>query len=80
MGRACVPVWGDGGWYALLEPSGHGDCARAEVTCGEGADEGGKLGPAHQEVAGEGLAEALVELSLNELNESGWHVLLHRRL
>ena len=80
VGRACLPVWRDGGWYALSEPSGHGDCVWVEVPCGEGADEGGKVGPAHRELAGEGLAEALVELSLNELNESGRHVLLHRRL
>ena len=62
------------------EPSGHGDCAWVEVTCGEGADEGIKVGPAHREVADEGLAEALFELSLNESNKSGRHVLLHRRL
>ena len=50
------------------------------MPCGEGADEGVKVGPAHREVAGEGLAEALVELSLNESNESGRHVLLHCQL
>ena len=58
----------------------HGDCAQVEVNCGKGADEGSRVGPAHQEVAGEDLAEALVELSLNESNESGRHVLLHRPL
>ena len=73
-------MWLDGGWYALSEPSGHGDCAQVEVPCGEGADEGGKVGPAHRKVDGEGLAETFVELSLNELNKSGRHVLLHRHL
>ena len=55
-------------------------CARVEVPCREGADEGGKVGPAHREVAGEVLVETLVELSLNESNKSGQHVLLHRYL
>ena len=73
-------MWRDGDWYALSEPSGHGDCARVEVPCGEGAYEGGKVGPAHREVAGEGLEEAIVELSLNDSNESGQNVLLHCRL
>ena len=79
-GSACVPMWCDGGWYASSEPSGHGDFAWVEVPCGEGADEGGKVGPAHWEVAGEGLAEAIIELSLNKSNESGRHVLLYRLL
>ena len=73
-------MWHDGGWYALSEPYGHGDFARVEVACGEGADDVGKVGPSHHEVAGEALAEALVELSLNESNGSGRNVLLHRRL
>ena len=51
-----------------------------EGPCGESADEGVNVGPAHREVAGEGLEEAIVELSLNELNESGRHVFLHRHL
>ena len=59
---------------------GHGECARVEVSCGEGSDEGGKVGPAHREVADEDLAEALVKLSLNELDEGGRHVLLYHYL
>ena len=80
MGLGCAPVCRDGGWNDVSETSRHGDCARVKVSCGESADEGGKVGPAHREVDGEGLAEALVKSSLNELNESGWHVLLHCRL
>ena len=38
------------------------------------------MGPAHWEVAGEDLVEALDELSLNELNKGIHHVLLHRCL
>ena len=68
----------DGGCQAVSETSRNGDCARVKVSCGESADEGGKVGPAHREVAGEGLAEALVKLSFNYSNESGRHVLLHR--
>ena len=49
----------------MSETYGHGDCARVIVSCVESADEGGKVGPEHREVAAEGLAEALVELSLN---------------
>ena len=36
--------------------------------------------PAHWEVAGKDLVEDLVELGLNESNESGLHILLQRRL
>ena len=38
------------------------------------------MGTAHWEVAGEDLAEALVEISLDESNESSQHVLLYFRL
>ena len=38
------------------------------------------MGPAHREVAGKDLAEALIELGLDELNESSWDVLLYCRL
>ena len=68
------------GWQAVSETYGLGDCAQVKVTCGESADEGGKVGPAHRDVDGEGLAKALVKFSLNDLNESGRHVLLHCRL
>ena len=47
----------------VSETSRHGDCAQVKVSCGESAEEGGKVGPAHWEVAGEGLEEALVKLS-----------------
>ena len=70
----------DGGWQAVPESSRHGNCARVKVSCGESADEGGKVGPAHREVAGEVLAEALVKLSLNNSNEGGRHVLLYQCL
>ena len=42
----------------------------------QGSDEGGQVWLAHQEVAGENLSEALVELGLNESDEGGRHVLL----
>ena len=73
-------MWPVSGWQDLSEPSGHGDCARLKVPCGESAYERCKVGPVHREVAGEGLAEALDELSLNESNKSGRNVVLHRRL
>ena len=50
------------------------------MPCGEGEDEVGKVGPLHQEVDGEGLVEALIEIGLNESNESVRHILLYRRL
>ena len=80
MGWGCAPVCRDGGWQAVSETSWHGDCAQVKVSCGESADEGVEVGPAHREVAGEGLAEALVKLSLNELNARGRNVLLHHLL
>ena len=64
----------------MPKTSRHGDFAWVKVSCGESADEGGKVGPAHREVAGEGLVEALVKLSLNKLNEGGRHVLLYHCL
>ena len=41
---------------------------------------GGQVWPAHREVASENLSEALIELGLNESDESGRHVLLGRCL
>ena len=61
----------------FLEAPRHGDCAWVEVSCGQSSDEGNKVGPAHREVAGEDLAEALVKLSLNYSNKGGWNVLLY---
>ena len=40
-------------------------------------NKGGKVLPAHQEVAGEDLVESLVELGVNDLNEGGRNVFLH---
>ena len=56
----------DSGWQAVPENPWHGDCDRVELSCGESADEGGKVGPTHREVAGAYLTEALVKPSLNE--------------
>ena len=70
----------DGGWQAVPETPRHGDCAQVEVSCGYSADEGGKVGTAHREVAGEDLAESLVKLSLNDLEKGDRHVLLYRYL
>ena len=61
----------------MRETPWHSHCARMEVSCGKSSDEGSKVGPAHREVAGEDLAEALVKLSLNESDEGGWNVLLY---
>ena len=61
----------------MAETSWNGDCAQVEMSCGKRLNEGGRVGPAHREVAGEDLAGALVELSFNESNKGGWHVLLH---
>ena len=51
-----------------------------EMAFGECSNKGGEVGPAHREMDGKYLAEDLIELGLNESNESGQHVLLHRRL
>ena len=80
MGRGCSPVCRDGGWQAVSETPGHCDCARVEVYCGEGSDEGGKVGPAHREVAGKDLTEAIFELGLDESNDRIRHVLMYCRL
>ena len=63
-----------------MEPPRHSESFRVEVPGRQGPDEGSKVGPAHREVAGEDLVEALVELSLNESNEGCQHVLLDRCL
>ena len=59
-------------------PPRNGDSVRVEVSGSQGPDDGSKAGPAHREMAVEDLAEALVELSLNESNKGCWHVLLDR--
>ena len=76
VGQGCSPVCCDGGWQAVTENSRHVDCSRVKVSCGKSADEGGKVGPAHWEVSGEGPTEAFVKLSLNEYNKDGRNVLL----
>ena len=55
-------------WLRLVgcaENPRNGECARVEMSCGERSDEGSKVGPAHRKVAGEGLVEDLIKLSLN---------------
>ena len=69
-------VWSERYWNVESEPSEHGDHVGAEVSRRQGYDEGGQVWLAHQEVAGENLSEALVELGLNESDEGGRHVLL----
>ena len=69
-------VWSERCWHVVSEPPGHGDRVGVEVSCCQGSDEGGRVWPAHQELAGENLSEALSELGLNESDEGGWHVLL----
>ena len=61
-------------------PPRNSDSVQMEVSSRQGPDEGSKVGPAHREVAGEDLAEALIKLSLNESNEGCRHVLLDRCL
>ena len=60
----------------MPETPQHSDSVRVEVSGCQGHDEGSKVGPAYQELTGEDLAEALVELSLNGSNEGCRHVLL----
>ena len=64
----------------MPEPPQHSDSVRVEVSGRQDPDEGSKVGPAHRGVAGENLEEALVEFSLNELNEGCRNVLLNRCL
>ena len=64
----------------MPEPLRHGHSVRVEVSGCQGSDEGSKVGPSHREVGGEDLAEALVELSLNESKEGFRHILLDRCL
>ena len=64
----------------MPEPPWHSDSVWVEVSGCQGSDEGSKVGPAHREVAGEDLAEALVELSLNDPNKGCRNVLLERCL
>ena len=73
-------MWHDGGRQVFLEPPRNSDIVRVEVSSRQGPDEGSKVGPAHWEVAGEDLEEALVELNLNESNEGCRYVLLDRCL
>ena len=54
MGQGCILVCRDGCWQAVPENLRHGDCAWVKVSYGKSVDEGGKVGPAHREVAGEG--------------------------
>ena len=74
--RDCCSVWSDRCRNIESETSGHGDRFGAEVSRRQGSDEGGQMLPAHQEVAGENLSEALVELGLDESDKGGRHVLL----
>ena len=76
MRRGCRLVWSERCRHVYPEPSGHGDLVGAEVSCRQGSDEGGQVWPAHREVAGENLSEALVELGLDNSNKGGRHVLL----
>ena len=73
-------MWRDGGREVVPAPSRNSDSVWVEVSVHQGPDEGNKVGTSHQEVAGEDLAEALFEISLNESNEGCRHVLLDRCL
>ena len=64
----------------MSETPWHGDRVGAEVSRRQGSDEGVQVWPSHREVAGENLSEALVEISLDEFNEGGRHILLGRCL
>ena len=74
--RGCCSVWSELCRHICLETPGHGDRVGAEVSCCQGSNEGGQVLPAHREVAGENIPEALVDLGLNESDEGGRHVLL----
>ena len=71
-------MWRDSGWCVVPEPPRHGDSVCVKVSGRQGSDEGSKVGPAHQDVAGEDLVEALVKLRLNESNKGFGNVLLDR--
>ena len=73
-------MWRDGGRQVVPEAPRHLDSVRMEVSGHQGPDEGSKVGPAHREVAGEDLAESLVELILNESNKGFQNFLLDRCL
>ena len=64
----------------MSESPWHGDRAGAEVSRRQGSNDGGQVWPAHREVAGENLSEALIELSLDESNKGVRNVLLGRCL
>ena len=74
--RGCRSVLSERCRHVELEPYGHGDRVGAEVSRRQGSDEGGQVWPAHRELDGENLLEALVELGLDESDEGGRHVLL----
>ena len=76
----CVSVWCDGGRQVVPEPPRQSDSVQMEVSGSQGPDEGSKVGPAHREVAGEDLPEALIELSLNESSKGCRYILLDRCL
>ena len=64
----------------MPEPPQNGDSVQVEVSGRQVPGDWSKVGPAHREVAGEDLAEAVVELILNESEEGCRHVLLDRCL
>ena len=71
-------MWRDSSQWVVPEPPRHGNSVQVEVSGRQVSDEESKVGPAHREVSGEDLAEALVKLSLNESNEGFQNVLLDR--
>ena len=79
-GWGCCPCWCGGVWDAGTETPWHGDSAWVELTCGQCSNEGGEVGPAHREVAGKDLTEAIFELGLDESNYRIRHVLMYCRL
>ena len=73
-------MWSERCRKVVSEPPWYSDRVGAEVSRCQGYDEGGQVWPAHQEVAGENLSEALVEISMDESNKGGRKVLLGRCL
>ena len=68
--RGCLSVWSERCRHVESESYGHGDHVGSEVYRCQGSDEGGQVWPAHQDVAGENLSEALVELVLMSLTRA----------
>ena len=58
---------GGTGFGGISESPVHGDGTWVEITCGDGLNQGGRVGPAHWWVAGKYMSEDLIKLGLKSL-------------